>query len=98
VQSSLWSSVKLWAVSQFDGDPPPRGSFARTLSLCLGDSPDYFNVCSFGPHIFTFLVANANIAAELLIRGKFIAENVEVVCDISSGVTIRAICGGLLIR
>jgi hypothetical protein len=71
VQSSLWSPVKLWAVIQYDGDPPPRGSIARILSLCLGDSPDCFNVCTFRTHISTFLVANANIAAELLIRGRF---------------------------
>jgi hypothetical protein len=56
-----------------------RSSIARIMSLCFGDSTKSFNVCTFGPHIFTFLVANASIATELLIRGKFLVENVSFI-------------------
>jgi hypothetical protein len=34
-------------------------------------------VCIFGPSIFTFSVANANIAAELLIKGLFISNSLK---------------------
>jgi hypothetical protein len=33
----------------------------------------------FGPFIFTFLVANTNVAAELLIRGKFMANSISFI-------------------
>jgi hypothetical protein len=78
-QSSLSSLIKHWAVAQVDGIPLARTSIARILSKCFGDSPVCFKVCTFGPHIFTFLVANANVAAELLIRGEFKAEAVSFI-------------------
>jgi hypothetical protein len=66
VHSRLWSPVKLWAVTLSEGIPLSRSSIARILSLCFGDSPESFNVCIFGP-------------PELLIRGKFLAENVSFI-------------------
>jgi hypothetical protein len=77
-QSFLWSPVKLWVVTQFK-ETSSRLAIARILSKCSGDGPDCIKVCTFGPHIFTFRVANANVAAELLIRGKFKADSVSFV-------------------
>jgi hypothetical protein len=45
--------------------------FAQSLARCLGDRPESFFVCSFSPRIFTFQVANSNVAVELLIQGIF---------------------------
>lgn len=40
----------------------------------LGGSPDHFQVLPFGNTIFTFQVANENIANELFLRGGFIKD------------------------
>jgi hypothetical protein len=77
--SRLCSPVKLWDVTLSEGIPLYRSSIARIMLLCFGDSPESFNVCTFGPHIFTFFVVNASIAVELLIRGKFLVENVSFI-------------------
>jgi hypothetical protein len=75
--SHLWNPTKIWAVSLSNRHNISQIFISNSLSDFFGDRPDNFSVCIFGPSIFTFSVANANIAAELLIKGLFISNSLK---------------------
>jgi hypothetical protein len=71
VNSKLWNPSKIWAVIVSHDAQLSTSVISNLLPSCFGDRPSSFDVCSFGPRIFTFQVANSNVAVELLLQGTF---------------------------